>query len=277
MCLVWKYGEYNKSYERGSRKCHLEVLSIFIFGIVRLRVGRIAADFYPQPLKNRFLQPVCLLRIVTQLVEMLACLLPCSGVTDIWPLSRRFYAGPAKWRENNGAKMTSWSRKKFPVRVSETKRVKITLSLLQDLDCCRFEPKKRFWSDFQFLGTRNKWMYYSMWCVCACAHARVTMKRKCQTNGKNDKWYTCKEKHKNSKKPSHQLITAILTEEQEKQASEPTQVTVYPLRDLNQMCVCVCVCVCVCACVRACVCVCLSVCEQVSERQTDRQRQIDGE
>ena len=79
MCLVWKYGEYNKSYERGSRKCHLEVLSIFIFGIVRLRVGRVAANFYPQLLKNRFLQPVYLLRIVIQLVEMLACLLPCSG------------------------------------------------------------------------------------------------------------------------------------------------------------------------------------------------------
>ena len=33
--------------------------------------------------------------------------------------------------------------------------------LLQELDCCRFEPKRRFWSAFQFPGTRNKWMYYS--------------------------------------------------------------------------------------------------------------------
>ena len=54
---------------------------IFTFGIVRWRVGKISADFYPQPLKNRLLQPVYLLRIVTQLVEMLACALPCSGVT----------------------------------------------------------------------------------------------------------------------------------------------------------------------------------------------------
>ena len=127
MCLVWKYGEYNKSYERRSKKCPLEVLSIFTFGIVGWRVGKIAADFYPQVLKNRLLQPVYLLRIVTQLVEMLACLLPCSGVTDKWHLSHNFYAGPLKWRENNGAKMTSRSRKKFPVLVSETKLVKITL------------------------------------------------------------------------------------------------------------------------------------------------------
>ena len=33
-------------------------------------------------------------------------------------------------------------------------------SLLQELDCSRFEPKRRFWSAFQFPGTRNKWMYY---------------------------------------------------------------------------------------------------------------------
>ena len=98
------------------------VVSIFTFGIVGWHVGKIAADFYPQLLKNRFLQPVCLLRIVTQLVEMMACFLPCSGVTDKWHLSRSFYAGPVKWRENNGANMTSRSRKKFPVRVSETKR-----------------------------------------------------------------------------------------------------------------------------------------------------------
>ena len=152
MCLVWKYGEYNKSYERGSRKCHLEVLSIFIFGIVRLRVGRVAADFYPQLLKNRFLQPVCLLRIVIQLVEMLACLLQCSGVTDKWPLSRSFYAGPAKWREDNGAKMTSRSRKKFPVRVSETKRVKFTLACFKSLTPADLSPKDDFDQLFNFQG-----------------------------------------------------------------------------------------------------------------------------
>ena len=41
-----------------------------------------SADFYAQLFKNSFLPPVCLLRIVIELVEMLACLLPCSGVTD---------------------------------------------------------------------------------------------------------------------------------------------------------------------------------------------------
>ena len=76
---------------------------------------KIAADFNPKLLKNRFLQPVCLLRIVTQLVEMLACLLSCSGVAEKLHLKCSFYAGPVKWSENNGAKMTSRSRKKFPV------------------------------------------------------------------------------------------------------------------------------------------------------------------
>ena len=122
------------------------------FEIVGWRVGRIAADLYPQLIKNSFLQPVCLLRIVTQLVEMLACLLPCSGVTDKWPLSRRFYAGLAKWRENNGAKMTSRSRKKFPVRVSETKRLEITLACFKSLTAADLSPKDDFDQLFNFQG-----------------------------------------------------------------------------------------------------------------------------
>ena len=122
------------------------------FEIVGWRVGRIAADLYPQLLKNSFLQPVCLLRIVTQLVEMLACFLPCSGVTDKWPLSRRFYAGLAKWRENNGAKMTSRSRKKFPVRVSETKRLEITLACFKSLTAADLSPKDDFDQLFNFQG-----------------------------------------------------------------------------------------------------------------------------
>ena len=122
------------------------------FEIVGWRVGRIAADLHPQQLKNSFLQPVCLLRIVTQLVEMLACLLPCSGVTDKWPLSRNVYAGPAKWRENNGAKMTSRSRKKFPVRVSETKRVKITPACFKSLTAPDLSPKDDFDQLFNFQG-----------------------------------------------------------------------------------------------------------------------------
>ena len=152
MCLVWKYGEYNKSFERESEKCHLEVLSIFPFGIVGWRVARIAADFYPQLLNNRFLQPVCLLCIVTQLVEMLAYLLPFSWMTNKWPLSRSFYAGPAKWRENNGAKMMSRSRKKFPVRVSKTKLVKITLPCFKSLTAANLSPKDDFDQLFNFQG-----------------------------------------------------------------------------------------------------------------------------
>ena len=150
MCLVWKYGEYNKSYERGSKKCPLEILSIFTSGIVGWRVGKIAADFYPQLLKNRLLQPVYLLHIVTQLVEMLAWLLPCSGLTDKWHLSRSFYAGPLKWRENNGTKMTSRSRKKFPVRVSETKPVKITLPCFKSLTAADLSPEDDFDQLFNF-------------------------------------------------------------------------------------------------------------------------------
>ena len=47
VCMVWEYGECNKSYERESKKCHLKVLSIFPFGMVEWPVRGIAADFYP--------------------------------------------------------------------------------------------------------------------------------------------------------------------------------------------------------------------------------------
>ena len=125
---------------------------------------------YPQLLKNRFLQPVFLLRIVTQLVEMLACLLPCSGVTDKWPLSRSFYAGPAKWRENNSANMTSRARKKFPMRVSETKQVKITLACFKSLTAANLSPKDEFDQLFNFQGpvisecTYNKYSRSKVYC-----------------------------------------------------------------------------------------------------------------
>ena len=81
------------------------------------------------------------------------------GVTGKWHLSRSFYASPAKWRENNGAKMTSRSRKKFPVQVREAKRVKITLPRFSFLTAADFSKKRRFWAAFLFSGTRNKWMY----------------------------------------------------------------------------------------------------------------------
>ena len=140
-------------------------MSIFTFGMVQWRFQKIAADFYPQLLKSRLLQPVYLLCIVTQLFEMLACLLPCSGVTEKWHFSRSIYAGPLKWRENNRAKMTSRSRKMLPVRVlKRNKTSQNHTSLLQELDCCRFEPKRRFWSAFQFQGP----VISECTCVCMC-------------------------------------------------------------------------------------------------------------
>ena len=74
------------------------------------------------------------------------------GVTDKWHLSRSFYAGPLKWRENNGAKMTSWSLKKFPVRVSETKLVKITLPCFKSLTAADLSRRDDFDQLFNFQG-----------------------------------------------------------------------------------------------------------------------------
>ena len=55
-----------------------------------------------------------------------------------------FCAGPAKWRENNSAKMTSRACKKFPMRVSETKQVKITLACFKSLSAADLSPKDEF-------------------------------------------------------------------------------------------------------------------------------------
>ena len=152
----------------------LEVLSIFTFGIIGWRVGKIAPDFYPRLLKNRLLQPVYLLRIVTQLVEMLACFLPCSGVTDKWHLSRSFYAGPLKWRENDGAKMTSRSRKKFPVQISETKLVKIPLPCFKSLTTADLSPKDDFDQLFNFQGpVISEWYYNTICLSSSLLHAHV--------------------------------------------------------------------------------------------------------
>ena len=54
--------------------------------------------------------------------------------------------------ENNGAKMTSRSRKKFPVRVSETKRVKITLPCFKSLTAADLSPKDDVDQLFNFQG-----------------------------------------------------------------------------------------------------------------------------
>ena len=74
-----------------------------------------------------------------------------------------FYTGLLKWREN-GVKIMAprW-------RLNPT-------SLLQELDRCRFEPKRQFWSAFQFPGTRNKWMYYSKFLYpkkITCCHKKL--------------------------------------------------------------------------------------------------------
>ena len=127
MYLIWKYGECNKSYEHGSKKCPLEVLSIFTFGIVRWRVRKIAADFYPQLLKNRLLQPVYLLRIVNDsLSKCWHAFCHARG----WQTNDISHAAftQARW---NGAKIMAprWRHDRAkvgppgPVRVSETKLV----------------------------------------------------------------------------------------------------------------------------------------------------------
>ena len=141
MCLVWKYGEYNKSYVHGRRVCHLEGLSVFFIWSSWMTCRKNRCRFHPQLLKNSFRQRVCLLCIVIQLVNMLSCLLPCPG----WPANdishAAFYASPAKLHENIGAKMTSRSAKKFPVQIREAKRVKITLPRFSFLTAADFSKK----------------------------------------------------------------------------------------------------------------------------------------
>ena len=78
--LVCGYGEYDKSYEHESKKCHLKVLSIFFFWNGRTTTRMNHWRFLPLAF-NSFLQRVYLLRIATQRVKMLARLLPCLGVT----------------------------------------------------------------------------------------------------------------------------------------------------------------------------------------------------
>ena len=142
------------------------------FGMVERPVGWIAADSYPQLFKNSFLQHVCLLRIVTQRVKMLAHLLPCSAVTGKWHPSRNSYAGPAKWRQKNGAKITSRSRQNFPTRMNGAKRVKITLPRFSFLSAADLTPKEDFEQLFNFQGPVISECTISAtsssWCVCLC-------------------------------------------------------------------------------------------------------------
>ena len=94
-------------------------------------------------------QPSTHCHIACRNAGMLSAML---GVTDKWHLSRSFFAGPLKWRENNGAKMTSWSRKEFPVRVSETKLVKITFPCFKSLTAADLCRKDDFDLLFNFQG-----------------------------------------------------------------------------------------------------------------------------
>ena len=151
---VWfeNVGSITKVMNVEVKNVPLRFCPFFTFGIVGWRFGKIAADFYPQLLKNRLLQPVYLLRIVIQLVEMLACLLPCSG----WQTNDISHAAftQARW---NGAKVMAprWRHdraKKFPVRASETKRVKITLPCFKSLTAADLSPKNDFHQLFNIQG-----------------------------------------------------------------------------------------------------------------------------
>ena len=76
-----------------------------------------------------------------------------QAIAGKWRLShRKSYTVPAKWREKNGAKMTSRSRQKFPAQMSETKRVNITLPRFCFLIAADLTPKESFEQLFDFQG-----------------------------------------------------------------------------------------------------------------------------
>ena len=86
---IWfeNMGSITKAMSMNVKNVTWRFCPFFPFGMVKWHVGWIAADFYPFPFNNSFLQRVCLLRIVTQRVKVLTRLLPCSGVTGKWHLS----------------------------------------------------------------------------------------------------------------------------------------------------------------------------------------------
>ena len=108
-------------------------------------------------------------------------------------------------------------------------------------------------------------------CVCVCHNAKRVPDEWQARQATPAMLQVSSSKH-NAKKitkrvrgPFHQSITAILTEEKEKQSTKPTHVAVYLFWDLVCVCVCACVRACVHACVygvcvRACVCACVRVC-----------------
>ena len=142
------------------KKCHLKVLSIFSFGMVKRHVGWIAADFYPFPFKNSPCSASAFYALSHSVSKCshAFCHAQEWQANDISRATLRL-ARP-NGAKNNGAKMTSDSRQKFPERGKTNQNHTPPLQLL---DCFRFDPKRRIWAAFQFPGTRNKWMYYSTW------------------------------------------------------------------------------------------------------------------
>ena len=133
----------------------------FTFGIVRWRVGKIAAGFLPSATQEQVAAarlPSAHCHTACRNAGMLSAMLGGDRqMTSLTQLLRRpVEMARKKWRQDDVmiAQKVSRASKRNKTGQNHT-------SLLQELDCCRFEPKRRFWSAFQFPGTRNKWMYYS--------------------------------------------------------------------------------------------------------------------
>ena len=158
MYLVWKYGECNN--EHGSKN-----------------VSRRFCPFLHLESSDGVSEK--LLPISTPSYSRTGCCSPSTFYALSHSLSKCWHAfcHAQGWQTNdishaaftqarwNGAKIMAPSWRHDRAKVSRASKRNKTgqnhTSLLQELDCCRFEPKRRFWSAFQFPGTRNKWMYYS--------------------------------------------------------------------------------------------------------------------
>ena len=153
MYLVWGYGEYNKSYEHESQKCHLKVFS----------------TFFPLDWSNGLSDeslPISTLfhsRIVSCSASAFYAL--SHGVSKCshafchaqgWQANDISQATLTLARPNgaksNGAKMTSRSLQKIPERMSEAKRVKIALPRFSFLTTSNLTPKEDFEQLFNFQG-----------------------------------------------------------------------------------------------------------------------------
>ena len=147
-CIWFEYmGRITKVTSVKRKNVTWRICPLFLWNCpTTLRMNR--CRFLPLQFKNSFLQRVCLLRIVKQRVKVRSRFLLCSGVKG--HLSRNSYAGPAIWRENHGAKLTSSSHQKFPTRMSEAKWVKTTLPHFSFLTAADLTPKEDFEQLFIF-------------------------------------------------------------------------------------------------------------------------------